>query len=154
MVATPTRRRRILDALKARAQKITIANGYATDAGLRVLIGRQVVSKDDTFPLIAMAVAPEPVLRGAGDRARLNLDVEFHALATADVDDPLRPVEDLLGDLKRALFRKEDRTLNGAAIDVAYVGEGTLEREEGGAIVGVRVRLTADYVEMYGDPSA
>lgn len=150
----PTKRRRILEAMKARAQRIRIANGFFTDAGERVKAGRDAVTDADTLPLVRMIVAAEPEFQGAADRARLRLEIEYEALARFDASHPIGVEEDLLGDLKRAVFLAEDRTLNGRALDVKHVGEGTTTRQEGGTVVAARVRAVVEYIETYGEPEA
>lgn len=147
------RRQEILEALLARLHDIAPANGYATEAGLRISYGRTQLSPDDTLPA-ATLVPGDPTLQGQGegDRYRLSMPVTASGLVTVDPADPLASIEPLLADLKKALLRKNDVTLGGLAIRVRYVGEHVADREEGGTTAAVQVSIAVEYMEGYGDP--
>ncbi|HUH20454.1 MAG TPA: hypothetical protein VFD36_02405 [Kofleriaceae bacterium] len=148
-----SRRKLILLALAARLQTITRDNGYNTDAGERVEHGQHTVSGDDTLPRLALVA-------GVVDQIEKNLaskELRQWALAVSGLlaDDPTDPlaVEDLLADIKRALFRAEDPRLGGLAVQVqSLAGETVTDPEEGGKVVAVTVPFAVRYEEGYGEP--
>jgi hypothetical protein len=150
---TVSLRQQILDALKDRLEEIRPGNGYETDAGLRVFQGRVALTEDDTLPVIALVPGDATVVVNA-QRIKYRLPVTAEALTLADAIDPLVPAEALLADLKRALFRLDDRTLDGLVVDVEYgAPEGVEQRADGGTHVAARVTAVVTYMERYGDPT-
>ena len=149
-----SKRMRILTALKARLEEIRPANGYATDAGLRVRLGPGAVTADDRVPRLALIPGVEPEIRPQLDKVKILLPVTVEGVIGADPQDPDNPlvVEPLLADSKRALFRSADRTIGGLAINLHVAGERVTGRESGGATVACAVSGLIEYTELYGDP--
>jgi hypothetical protein len=147
-----SRRQLILEALKARAEKIRIADGYQTDAGLTVhLHEAPAFGEDDPETAIAMVVADDE-LKWHGNKAFIVLPIEFQALAVASPDVPWGALEAILADIKMAI-ELPDRTVDGLA--AAYMERGTtrtLGREPGVESVGVGVQYLVPYREAWGNP--
>ncbi len=147
-----TTRQAILDAIRTRLAGITVANGFATDAGLTLLLGETPrLGSDDPDIAIAIVVgADDPQYQGAN--LSITLPVELHAIARPDLDQPWVAVETVLADIKRAI-ELEDRTLDGLVPRRLERGSTqTLERETGEDVVGVSVTYLASYVEGWGAP--
>lgn len=99
-----TRTEQIERALEASLQRITPANGYITDAGLRVFIGHDGYTDDTPSPLIVVDDVQDDftALRNGGRRGRLTFNVQGWVAGT---DRTARAVAyDLAQDLKRSLF--------------------------------------------------
>lgn len=131
--------------LKARAQRIQIADGYNTNAGLSAFNGRRNFSRADTYPLVS-------VLPGAENAERLTIDGELH-LVTADIDvvglidnpgdDLATNPTALRQDMKRALLLGGD-DLACKVNDIAFTGsdEPTAADDETDAQVIVTLRVS------------
>ena len=109
-------RKRILTEVKARLERVTVVNGFTTDAGMALLLG--VLPKlGETDPDAAIAIAPQeqtPVpltLQHVGG----DWPIEIIAIANASAnrDEPWLVVEDVLADIQRAM-ELEDRTFGRA----------------------------------------
>lgn len=150
------KRGQILQALKDRLTMIQRDAGYQTDAGKYVSLGRARVTGDDAFPRLSLVTGEtQTPAQGKGVQRRLPVTVE--GLAKATKDDPLAAVEELLGDIKRALFLPADKTLGGLLSGpegLEYGEERHIDVEEGGSFVGCQVDAVATYVEKYGEPEA
>lgn len=157
-----TMRQKIIAALKARAETITIANGFNTDAGLHVTHGYRRPAKGDAMPRIAMVTTSDvPEAESQDDViVRRQWAIGFGAMAEVEADDEnaLDTAEALLADLKRALFDDEDRTLGGLLPPNKETGnvemgvEGTADREAGGTFVEAGVTVLVTFIEGYGHP--
>ena len=147
-----SRRRLIVEALKARVEAIRVANGFETDAGVTVFLGETPpLGPDDPETAIAIVVGDEdPQYQGAN--LFIRLPVAIQALARADLEQPWLAVEDLIGDIKRAV-ELEDRTLGGLVKRQIERGSVVaLEREPGSTTVGAAVTFVCPYVEGWGTP--
>lgn len=146
---TPSTRSTALTAIKVKLQAITVAGGYFTDAGLKVIYGNAGHTKDDGLPRVVMStakVSPETFTQQA-QQFKLPIVVEGERTATDPVS-PLDSAEELLADIKRALFAA-NTTLDGKVIDLHLVDEEVFDREDGALTVGARVTLVADYAEDF-----
>lgn len=147
-----TRRRAILEALRSRVAAITVDNGFSTDAGAALFLNEvPALGPDDPEVAIAMLVDDDEVA-WQGKKVLLRLPVRLIALARADLDAPWTAVENVLGDIKRAV-ELEDRLVGGLLH--AFLERGvtsTREREAGSDAVGCEVPYIAPYSEGWGDP--
>jgi len=147
-----SRRRLIMEAIKARVSEISVTHGFETDAGLTVFLGETPqLGPDDPQTAIAIVVGDEePQYQGAKFLIRLPLALQ--ALARADLDQPWLAVEDVIGDLKRAV-ELEDRTLGGLVkSDLERRSVVAMEREPGSTTVGAEVTYLFTYSESWGAP--
>lgn len=147
------RRKAILEKFIERLEAIQKVNGYATDAGLYLFQGSANLGPDD--PQLGIAIVPGPASIDVQENQKVTLlPIELHALAKDDVADPLLAVEDLIGDIKRAIESPETakRDLEGLAMKL-NAGEVTaLPRREGSTTVGMSVGYEVWYSEKWGDP--
>lgn len=148
-----THRHRILTAIKARLASITVANGYATNVGMRVQYGAvDDVPKDDELPM-AIFVAGRAERLEEGARAEVQMPVAIRALTVVSPADELAALEPLLGDLEKALFGVDDQ-LGGEVSDVEYVGEMVIDRSEGDTVGGVGLDILVKWRKVVGAPDS
>ncbi len=147
-----SRRRQFLEALRARLNQITVANGYNTNAGAQLFIGfTPDMGPDDPDTAIAIMIGEDDQGWQAKKMFYI-LPVEIHALAKADIDDPWMAVESLIQDIKRAV-ELEDRTFEGVLADNLERGPTRpTDREPGALFVGATVTYQARIAEAWGDP--
>lgn len=148
----PTKRERILTALTNRLAAIQPANGYVTDAGLRLFRGPVHLGDNDPLPALSIVSARGEPLEEQTLSGLRALTVTVQGLITASAADPWGQAESLLGDLKRALFVLGDRTLGGLAQEVNYGEDGIGERADGSEEIGVLQEVIVRYAETYGNP--
>src|SRR4051812_20178531 len=107
-----TKRQAILSELLNRVSAITVANGYATDAGLMILFGESpLLGPDDPTSAIALIVGDDQIdsPSSVGDDILTQLPVDLQIIARADVAQPWLTVEAGIADIKRAI-ETSDRT--------------------------------------------
>lgn len=145
-------RQAILSELLGRVGRITIGNGFATDAGQKVFVGETpVLGPDDPETAIALVVGndtqPDEFL---GDDILTRLPIEVQAIARADLDQPWLTVEAVIADVKHAI-ETADRTLGGLlARNLLRGTTRTLPREPGATAIGAAVQYAAIYLETWG----
>ncbi|KKM81663.1 hypothetical protein LCGC14_1327480 [marine sediment metagenome] len=156
-----SRRRLILEEFRTRLQKIQTNNGFLTDAGDTIFLGEHVtLGPDDPDTALAIVVEEDfrkPSSQGMGSGAlaavEITLPVSVHALAKADLDEPLLAQEDVIDDIERAI-ELADRTLGGLVGELTQGSVTPLEREEGSTVVGAAVAYSVVYSKKWGDPAA
>lgn len=146
--------KKILLALTQRLEKILIADGYNTDAGLNVYRGRTSFDVNDPSLLPALSVFDESEEAGPPHDERndetLTVAIVGHALV-----DPYFPADgahDLIADIKQAALVYTDKTLGHLATIMEYAGRETKFPDDAGNVVTVTVVLKIQYPEKYGDP--
>ncbi len=155
-----SRRQRILEALKARVERITIANGFQTDLGKNVLLGElPTFGPDDPKQVLAILPREDQV----GDHLSnipIMLPVDIAALVAPEIHHAGTIVEQALSDIKKAV-ELEDRSLGGLLTggrnNVAGLVRGTTEpfdRRSGSDVVGVLITYGCKYAEAWGDPES
>lgn len=149
------RRKLIVEKLRDRLKAIQKTNGYATDAGRYLFYAAVNLGPDD--PQVGIVFVPGPTTTDVQvDQKIITLPVELHAIGREDLDDPLLTVEDLIGDIKRAIESAEfvKRDLAGLAMKLDAGEVEPLPREEGSTIVGARLTYQVMYAEAWGNPEA
>lgn len=148
---------RIVLALQARCEAITKAGGYATDAGLRVYRGRDVVTRSDSFPLLVIHRDPEEVVGAQGGRQfpgvslRLRMAFGIEGHIEADPDNPLDAAHAVIADIKQAIFLPTDR-LVPETTELAYTDSFVERRGDGASIASVAVNGHVEFTEEVGQP--
>lgn len=147
-----TRRVLILQRFGALLGTIQVANGFDTDAGLKVYIGAA-PELGPTDPDYAIVVVPRDELATEEGRIANVIPVEVQAIGKVTIPDAWIGVELLLGDIKGAV-ELEDRTLGSILKGVMKRGPTrTLEREPGSTTIGTAIVYTCPYVDEWGNPS-
>ena len=153
-----TKRRQILEAVRARLQAIKIASDYHTDAGDVVFLGETpVLGPDDPHPVaLAMIVLTDDPVHQQ-QNVKVTLPIEVQIVTQPNAAEQARPwllVEDAIGDVKVAV-EAGDRTLGGllaSGLDLKRGPVRFLERTSGNDIVGAGVEYRFGYVEGWGTP--
>ena len=147
-----TRRSLILSELGTRAAAILVANGYDTDAGLRVFLG-VAPELGDADPDYAIAIVPGDEIPTEDGRISNTFPVAVQAIGKAAAADAWIALELLLGDLKKAI-ELPDRTLGSVCKGVIKRGPTrTLERAPGATTIGLEIFYSCPYVDEWGDPA-
>lgn len=155
---------RIAQVLTARLSLIQVANGYETDAGLRVYRGRVIMSADDMEPGPLVVIYPvqgaptETPVEGMETRVRNELRLSVLGMAVpGDMDHPLDMAFQLIGDIKRALFQSIAPLVDaGERISEPpeYTGSRVALPEPGEQTVVAGVDVMIRYFEQRGNPGA
>jgi hypothetical protein len=147
-----TRRVLILERLATLAATITRANGYDSDAGLKVFIGGA-PELGPADPDYAIALVPGDELAEEQGRISNTFPVAVQAIGKSDAADAWINLELLLGDLKKAI-ELEDRTLGSILKGVMKRGPTrSLERPPGATTIGLEIFYSCPYVDEWGNPS-
>jgi len=152
MSTTTPKRQQLIEALCTRLEAITISGGYRTDAGQHVYLNEEPPWSDSDPDLAVVVAVGEDQPGFQRKKFAIQLPIEVHALARADLDAPYLMIETLLGDIKEAI-ELDDRTVGGL-VDHQFDRGATrvLEREEGSESVGVAIGYVFPYFESWGAP--
>lgn len=133
----------LITSLVPRLQAITIANGYATNAGANVMFGPVPRMDSEAFPFIRLLETDAAPESAVPFRPSAKVRVQFIAEACAleaVAGNIMATGHSLIGDLKKALFGDVTRDLNGNAIDARLDGYSITPPEAGSDIVVAQVR--------------
>lgn len=150
----PSRRARIIARVADRLEAITIDAGYSTDAGRALTVGFTPTLGDDD-PEVALALTvgtdgPGGLMKRKG---QLTLPLIVHVLVNSTAVDAWMRVEAALADVKVAMEKTSDRTLDGLIEPEIERGATTPARRESASdALGVTVPYTVTYQEAFGDP--
>lgn len=147
-----SKRKQIAAALLERLAAIQKVAGYHTDAGLHVTYGTQRLA-DDPLPSVTLRAGDcELVEKNLSGKEIRRWQFAASGLQNDDVDAPLA-LEDLVADIKRALFKGPIVLLEGEPAQVeSFGGEIVTDPEEGGKHVACTVPFAVRYFEEYGAP--
>ena len=151
-MTTTTRRLAILLKFRELLQGISLADGFATDAGENVYLQeRPQLGKDDPDIAIAILVQDDEP-KWQQEHVFVTLPIEIQALAKADITEPWIAAEQVLGDIKKAM-EIEDRTLGRLVKRAIERGTTrTIARDAGATTVGIAITYNAPYAEVWGGP--
>jgi len=154
----------IVTALAGRLADITVANGYRTDAGLRVDADERSPNEDeDVFPRLTWTDRSEEVIQPVLETDaplpdRMQIQIVFTVVGFDRVETGESPgdvARVLCADIKQAVIRASDKRLGGLLMDpVRYLGRIIERPEPGRLLVSVEARFGARYMEQAGDPDA
>lgn len=145
----------LFSSLVPRLQVISVANGYATNAGRSVLVGPVPRQAGEAYPFCRLHEIEASVESPLPHRPSSKVRVQFMAEAYAEESDAARIYATghaLVGDLKKALFGDTLRDLNGGAIDAQLESYRLLPPEEGSTIVVAQVRGSYSFVDHFNAP--
>jgi hypothetical protein len=137
----------IIDWIVARLQGVTVANGYQTDAGLDVGLGR--ATRDDGYHYVIAADDAVPESQ-QGVKVKTVMEIVIEGYAPADLTNPSIEGRKVLADAERAIFADQDNRLPIADIgaSLAWGGNSLDYRKDGSDIeictVTVRATFTKD----------
>ncbi|MNS90006.1 hypothetical protein D3C72_1240400 [compost metagenome] len=139
----------ILQAIKARLATIRTADGYATDIGARVYLGREFGNDEqDPVPLASLHDGGGETKGDMRPHAGTNSCVRsfvVEAFDTCDSDNPLIKAHALIADIKRAVFK--DGGLGGLVMNLRIVGDRPMPRAAGSKTVCAQVLGAVEYLE-------
>lgn len=144
-----------LKKLEERLGDIQVANGYHTDAGLRVFLGRSFI-EDSEVPAVTVRPAEEEgeVEVNAG-LYQETIAYEINGVCDADLNKPFEAGYRLAADIRRAIYRARSidfEDLDGTAVRVTPGGTVVTEREPGSRLCEVTVALSITHSERLGEP--
>lgn len=160
-------RLRVLDAVTACLQGITVANGYNYDMATSVRRGRFLFGDDDPVPLIAVNEAPMPEKPQPARPASGFWQGPYELLIQGWVDDdkqnPTDPAHFLLADVRKALSTAraeqdrpgQDNNLFGMAgrVDDFQIGVSIVRpAEQANELANFLLSVTLQIVENMSDP--
>lgn len=147
----------ILEALQTRLEAIEPENGYNTDAGARVFLGRRRANPDeiDIGPVLHIYDTEDEV-----DETTATTRENIHITLTVVVDGLIRDLDKestrllhlLIQDIKMAMLSTTDLTIGGLSLDIGYAGRTVEYPEPGGDTIGVSLEFSVLYAEPYGAP--
>ena len=137
----------ILTEFLTRVSAIQKANGYNTDAGLKVFFGATPELGPDDPDEAAALIIGDDTTTYLGDETQVSLPIDIQALAKASGDQPWVTVELVLADIKHAI-ESGDRSMGGLLCTDMKVGRTrSLKREPGATTVGAAVQYSATYID-------
>lgn len=166
MAADPLRLR-ILKAMTAAMQEITVANGYATEVGANAFRGRVIFGENDPLPLLSILEVPIPL-----DQTPSPTDSEFSSggwelmiqgFCEDDSENPTDPAHVFMADVKKRLGQEKRRALAMTAAEGIFgygnfitnlrIGAGVVRPpDEISAKAYFWLTITLDVVEDLTDP--
>lgn len=145
----------IATAVRARLANISIANGFYTDAGLRIFTGRRNVDQADV-PCLVINEGEDSVFAQKDTRVSLGLAMAVQGFIACDPDDPYQAGHRLVRDIKRAIFTEHDagyphwgrRGDDTPLVNrTTYVGRTVSQREDGASLLSVVVQVRFDVAD-------
>lgn len=146
---------RIIDVLLCRLRGIRQADGYRTDAGLRVFHARRTV---DDLPAIVLWDDGENPAAATGDTLSflnaLTLTIEGHV--ACDQDDTGTALQTIKADVKKAVMQLRGAVMDdaGAIGALALQAIKTAPRADGDTSESVQLSFVVNFKEGYGNPYA
>jgi len=144
---------RIIDALVTRVANILRADGYETDAGARVYIGRERVQTEDLPCVVVLAGPISPSGAEQTDHGRTwQRTISIQAMSEADPRNPGDVGERLLSDLHKAILGAGDETLGGLAAGGLEVQTMEVAQvDPGGTVVAAALDMVVTYATDFDD---
>lgn len=138
--------------LAQRLAKITVANGFHTDIGQRVLRGRRRID-DGQVPCAVLAEGPDTPTSAPGRLPTSEITQSYVLIAyhECDPDHPNDKGHELIKDLKRAIFA-DGVTLAAQVQRVHYRGRDIGPRGDGVGIVCASVEIDVHFIEDLTNP--
>lgn len=142
----------IVQAIRSRLANISVANGYHTDAGANVCLGRVLDEAVDEFPaLVVWLVEPNAPGDTRAGNVRRSLPVLVEGYVRVEEDDPLEATLKLARDIKAAVYQLDDLVLvEGAGVgDLELGADEHFPPDPGSDIATAQVTLSVPYVEKF-----
>lgn len=141
--------------LERRIRLITAANGFETEIGQNLMLGRRKLPADDEAPCSVIIEGNDTIDdtsgRSMGARVKLRQAYLIDGFDRCDPDNPNVKAHAMIRDIKRAIFQG-DRNLGGRAFEVNYLGRDIGPRPDGVGLVQARVAIEVAYAEDLSNP--
>jgi hypothetical protein len=157
-------RLKVLKALTAALEEISVAGGYQTDLAGRVYRGRIIFGERDPIPMVSILEVPLPLDQLVSPRDSKDLaggwDLMIQGFVEDDFRNPTDPAHVLMADVKRRLAQEKRRVNDGTAfgmreISNIRIGPGVVRPpDEVSAKAYFWLSLVIDMVEDLADPFA
>jgi hypothetical protein len=145
----------VADEIERRIKTIKIADGFETDIGMRVMMGRRKLPAEDEMPCAVIIEADDATDDESGKsrsaKVKVSLPLVIDAFDRCDPDNPNRKAHAMLRDMKKVIFNG-DRMLNGLVHSLKYIGKDIGPRPDGAAMVMARLMIEVYYVEDLSNP--
>lgn len=138
-----------------RLQRISVANGYLSDAGASVEEGPVPKGPDEPYPYIRLHdkdEAPESYVPHSPTVKERSVFIAQAFVHVPDARQVLKIGRDLRADLKRALFGDPYSDLQGKAIDARFEGSHTIPPSPGTDVVIAEVRGSYAFTDHFDEP--
>ncbi len=139
--------------IESRIAGITIANGYETDIGVKVLRGARKVD-DSWVPCSTIIEGVDKAVQSESLKspsAKIEQHYVLGGYAYCEPQHPNDAAHKIIRDLKKAIFR-DGATLGNKVSKVEYKGRDIGPRTDGVAIVFAIIEVTITYVENLSEP--
>lgn len=142
----------VSDLIATRLGGISIANGYFSDIGLRVLRGRRRID-DHQVPCVVIVEGADQPTPTPGRLPTVDIEQTYVLIAyhACDADHPNDKAHELLKDLKRSIF-SDGVTFGGNVSKVQYKGRDIGPRGDGVGIVCASIEIEVRFVEDLTNP--
>jgi len=142
----------VADEVAARLARISRANGFETDIGLRLFKGRKAID-DAQIPCCVLIEGTDTATDRPGRLPSVSIRQRYMAAAyvTCDPNNPNLAAHAAVRDVKRAIFAG-DASFGGKVLRVAYAGRDIGVRADGSPTVYVSVEIDVDFVEDLSNP--
>jgi hypothetical protein len=153
-----SKREDALNDLRERLSKISIENGFVTDAGKAIFMGdAPQLGPNDPWAAIAVIVGPDSP-ETTGGLVRTTVPIEVQAIVRAELEDAVMAAEAVIADIKRAveiegIDAHRSRSLKGTLPLGLERGQTTwLRRQDGSTFAGAGITYNASFEERWGQP--
>lgn len=145
-----TRRKTIIEEIKAVLEAILISNGYITDLGNNVFLDKSEISETTSFPALNINETVDVVVSGEESKwPTLSLPINIEGFALCQPSTANEKAHELIGDIKKAVFSHTAVDYN----EIFYVSSEIGQRESGSGLVSVNVSINIIYKENINAPS-
>jgi len=139
-------------AVSTRIATITIANGYNTDIGLKVMRGRKRLD-EKSLPCAVIVERDDKILDSRPSQVKISQPFIVEGHTACDADNPNDAGHKIIADIKKAIFAtKLKYGTDGQVITVNYTGKSIAPREDGMSVVAAAVEITVEFVEILANP--
>ena len=145
---------RILDEVVRRVETITVANGFASDIGLRVFVDSR-NPQDTEVPCAMVSFEQRTAESFISCSAKAAMTVTVTGYAAVDAAIGYQVAFDVLGDIQRAV-ETDDTTLggllSGADYGLSWESDAVGFPDAGGNVIAGTVNYNAPHMRKAGDP--
>lgn len=136
--------------INSRLQQITVANGYATDIGLRVYRGRRKLDPAQ-LPCAVLVNDEDACVSGQDKRCVTKATYQLEGHSPCDAENPGDVGHQIVADLKKAIF-SGDLSFGKTVLSIDYKGRTIEPREDGLSLVSAAIEIDLHFTEDLAAP--
>lgn len=140
----------IAEEIAKRIGNISVANGYTTDIGRKIFMGRLAIDPSST-PCSVVVEGPTKSDMLQGTRCRTVGIFHLEGHMECDPDHPNVAGRQIVADLEKAVF-SGDLTFGQGVVSAIYKGRHIATREDGLKLASAAVMIELTYVENLAAP--